>query len=64
MINVANAVRKLGTSTPVTNSIWSQFSNDIIKNSIFKKVAPRVHESLHDFEVRLYSFNLFVDSRN
>lgn len=37
--------------------------NDIsdIKNKpfIFKKIGPRVYESLTDFKVRLYSYNLF-----
>lgn len=58
--NVVKAVKEAGYKYAVTTKYGVNSFDYVFKNPfLLKKVAPRVYESLSDFKVRLYSFNLF-----
>lgn len=60
--NVVEAVKKAGYKYATTAKYGVNSFNYVLKNPfLLKKVAPRVYESLSDFKVRLYSFNMFYD---
>lgn len=58
----AELVKKAGYSYAVTTRYGTNGLSDTINNKYtLKKVAPRVYENMKDFQIRLYSFNLFYD---
>ena len=58
--NVIVAVKAAGYKYAITAKYGVNDSEFILSNPyMLKKVAPRVYESLADFTVRLYSYNMF-----
>ena len=59
--NIAIMVKDAGYLYAITTAYGTNTSQSIEKSPyMLKKVAPRVYESMEDFIVRLYSYNIFV----
>lgn len=62
---ISEFVKKAGYAHAITTAYGTNTRESIQKEPfLLKKVAPRVYESLKEFAVRLYSFNMLYDFRN